>query len=135
VNTPFREEDESMTRYLLIQNYEGAACGEPMGTWEPADVKAHIDFQLTLNAELTAAGELVDGQGVAEEAKRVTSDGVAATIDSGPFDHPLLAGYRIVDVESEQRAIDIAARTSAAPGPKGVPLQQPIEVRQVMVAP
>ena len=54
---------------------------------------------------------------------------------TGSPDRPLLAGYRVVDVESEDRALEIAARASAAPGPAGVPIQQPIEVRQVMVAP
>jgi hypothetical protein len=129
-----------MSKYLLIQNYEGGVCTEPMGTWDPADIRAHIDFQQGLNAELTESGELVDAQGVAgpEQAKRVTSDGTAApVVRTGPFPEssPLLAGYRIVDVESEARALEIAAKTSAAPGPAGVPLQQPIEVRQVMVAP
>jgi hypothetical protein len=129
-----------MGRYLLIQNYEGGVCTAPMGTWDPADVRAHIEFQQELNAELAASGELVDAQGVAapEQAKRVTSDGAGApVIRTGPFPEssPLLAGYRIVDVDSEERALEIAARTSAAPGPAGVPLQQPIEVRQVMVAP
>jgi hypothetical protein len=128
-----------MTKYLLIQNYESGVCAEPMGTWDPADIRAHIDFQQSLNADLTASGELVDAQGVAgpERAKRVTSDGTAKPIiRTGPFPEssPLLAGYRIVDVESEARALEIAAKTSAAPGPAGVPLQQPIEVRQVMVA-
>lgn len=47
----------------------------------------------------------------------------------------LLAGYRLVDVDSLDRALDIAARSSAAPGPGGVPIQQQIEVRQVMGAP
>jgi hypothetical protein len=129
-----------MGRYLLIQNYEGGVCTAPMGTWDTADVRAHIEFQQELNAELAASGELVDAQGVAapEQAKRVTSDGAgAAVVRTGPFPEssPLLAGYRIVDVDSEARALEIAARTSAAPGPAGVPLQQPIEVRQVMVAP
>jgi hypothetical protein len=126
-----------MAKFLLIQNYEGGVCQEPMGTWDPADIRAHIDFQLALNAALTASGELVDAQGVAgpEQARRVTSDGTASTVVTGPFERALLAGYRIVDVESEARALEIAARTSAAPGPAGVPMQQPIEVRQVMVAP
>jgi hypothetical protein len=35
-------------------------------------------------------------------------------------------------VESEERAIEIAARLSAVPGPDGVALQQPIQVRRVM---
>jgi hypothetical protein len=37
-----------------------------------------------------------------------------------------------VDVESEERALEIAARVSAVPGPGGVPLQQPIHVRRIM---
>jgi hypothetical protein len=117
---------------MLMQNYEGGVCDEPMGTWDPADVKAHLDCQIALNDELTASGELVDGQGVAAEITVVVSDGVSRKLDGGPLDRSLLAGYRIVDVESHQRALDIAARCSAAPGPAGVPLQQPIEVRRIM---
>jgi hypothetical protein len=58
-------------------------------------------------------------------------------ITDGPFPESkeLLAGYRLVDVDSLDRALEIAARTSAAPGPEGVPIQQPIEVREVLSAP
>ena len=57
-------------------------------------------------------------------------------VTDGPYAEAkeVLAGYQLVDVESEARAIEIAARVSAAPGPGGVPLRQRIEVRQVMVA-
>jgi hypothetical protein len=122
-----------MTKYLLIQHYGGGVCDVPMGDWEPADIRAHIDYQRALNDALVDGGELVDAQGVAERATRVESDGGSTRISAGPFADRLLAGYRIVDVESEARALAIAARTSAAPGPAGVPLQQPIEVREVMV--
>jgi hypothetical protein len=123
-----------MTKYLLMQHYEGGAgCDRPMGDWAAADVRAHIDFQLALDAELTAAGELVDSQGLAYEATRVVSDG--GTPATGPVAGRLLAGYRMIDVADERRALEIAARTSAAPGPGGVPIQQPIEVRPVMRAP
>jgi hypothetical protein len=122
-----------MARYLLIQKYEGGNCDEPMGAWDAADIRGHIDFQIALNAELTAAGELIDAQGVGEDAKRVVSDGTTSTV-SVPRGEVLLAGYRLVDVESEERALQIAARSSAAPGPRGRPLEQPIEVRPVMVA-
>lgn len=44
----------------------------------------------------------------------------------------MLAGFQVVDVESEARAIEIAAWVSAVPGPGGVPIRQPVEVRQVM---
>src|SRR6266571_2885883 len=85
-----------------------------MTQWTPADIKAHIEFQQALNAELLERGELVDAQGLAgpEQAKFVTSDGASApVITDGPFPESkeLLAGYRIVDVESDERA-----------GPRGV---------------
>jgi hypothetical protein len=40
----------------------------------------------------------------------------------------------MVDVESPERALEIAARVSAAPGPGGAPIRQRIEVREVMGA-
>ncbi len=124
-----------MAKYLLIQHYEaGVACDAPMGTWDTADIRAHLDYQHTLNLELTAAGELVEAQGVALDARRVVSDGAVSSV-SVPEDGRLVAGYRVVDVETDERALAIAARASAAPGPGGVPIQQPIEVRRVMVAP
>jgi hypothetical protein len=135
------DEELGMTKFMLLQNYSGTtACTVPMSQWAPEDIKAHIDFQHALNAELAETGELVDGQGLAgpELAKFVTFDGTGApAVTDGPFPEAkeLLAGYRMVDVESEARAIEIAARASAAPGPGGVPIQQPIEVRQVMGAP
>jgi hypothetical protein len=130
-----------MTKFMLLQNYEGGeGCTEPMSDWAPEDIQAHIQFQLALNAELAAAGELIDAQGLAwpDLAKRVTADGATApVVTDGPFPEfkELLAGYRMIDVESEARAIEIAARASAAPGPRGVPIRQPIEVREVMGAP
>jgi hypothetical protein len=130
-----------MTKFLLLQNYEGGSgCTEPMTNWAPQDIQAHIDFQLALNKQLADSGELVDAQGLAgpDLARRVTFDGTSApVVTDGPFPEfkELLAGYRMVDVASEARAIEIAAQASAAPGHSGVPIQQPIEVRQVMGAP
>ena len=130
-----------MPRFILLQNYEGGAgCDVPMYEWDPQDVSAHIQFQVDLNAELVASGELVDAQGLAgpDLAKTVVFDGrTSPVVTDGPYPEgkELLAGYWVVDVESEERALEIAAKASAAPGPGGVPIQQPIEVRQVMSAP
>jgi hypothetical protein len=129
-------------RYMLLQAYGGVeleGC-RPMNEWDPADVAAHIEFQHTLNAELLERGELVDAQGLAgpDQAKFVVSDGTnPPKIIDGPYPESkeLLAGYRMVDVDSLERALEIAARSSAAPGPGGVPIRQQIEVRQVMGAP
>jgi hypothetical protein len=127
---------------MLLQAYGGVeleGC-PPMPEWDPADVMAHIEFQRTLNAELLARGELVDAQGLAgpDQAKVVVSDGTTPPrVIDGPYPESkeLLAGYRVVDVESLDRALEIAARSSASPGPGGVALRQQIEVRQVISAP
>jgi hypothetical protein len=129
-------------RYMLLQSYGDVELEDcaPMSEWAPQDVRSHIDFQQTLNAELLDSGELVDAQGLAgpDVAKFVVSDGVhPPKIIDGPYPEAkeLLAGYRLVDVDSLDRALEIAARSSAAPGPGGAPIRQPIEVRQVLGAP
>jgi hypothetical protein len=55
-------------------------------------------------------------------------------VTDGPYAEAqeVIAGFQIVDVDSLERAVEIAARVSAVPGPGGVPIQQPIEVRPVM---
>jgi hypothetical protein len=124
-------------KYMLLMHYKVEGV-EPIGTWAPEDIRAHIDFQHELNRELTESAELVDAQGLSELVTVVTGDGLAAPVVSdGPFPEAkeFLAGYRTVDVESPERALEIAARMSAAPGPNGIPIRQPIEVRQVMSAP
>ena len=128
-------------RFMLLQNYgEVESDCPPMTEWSPEDIKAHIDFQHVLNQELTECGELVDAQGLAgpDQAKFVVFDGASApVITDGPYPESkeLLAGYRMVDVETAERAVEIAAQASAAPGPNAVPIRQPIEVREVMSAP
>jgi hypothetical protein len=128
-------------KFMLMQAYGGVPEDTaPMSRWTPEEIRAHIQFQKDLNDELTERGELVDAQGLAapELAKFVVSDGAAApVVTDGPFPESkeLLAGYRIVDVESVERALEIAARTSAAPGAGGTPIRQSIEVREVMSAP
>lgn len=119
----------------------GTAAGwDEMATWSPADVQAHISFMNQLNRELIDSGELVDAQGLAgpDRARIVRArDGGPPVVTDGPFaeSKEFLAGYWIVDSETPERAIEIAARTSAAPGPGGSPVNMPIEVREVMAAP
>jgi hypothetical protein len=111
-----------------------------VNSWSPDDLKAHIGFMRTFNKQLTEAGELVGAEGLAApgEAKivRAGKNGLPAVTD-GPFPESkeFLAGYWIVEVDTPQRAYEIAAKASAAPGPGGTPLIIPIEVRQVMSAP
>lgn len=127
-------------RFMLLQYYEEIPDVPPIMEWSPEEIRSHIGFQHTMNKELTETGELVDAQGLAgpELAKFVVSNGAEApVVTDGPFPESkeLLAGYRIVDVETVDRAIEIAAMSSAAPGPNGKPIRQPIEVREIMGAP
>ena len=125
-----------MTRYLLVVNFEGGVVEAPMEEWKPEEVTAHLDYYRALHRELVDSGELVESEVLAPPnlAKIVTSDGTVPVVTDGPFQEfkEWVAGYQIVDVESEERAIEIAAKISAVPGPDGVALQQPIQVREVM---
>jgi hypothetical protein len=126
-----------MPKFLLAVNFEGGVVDTPMEEWKPEEITAHLDYYRALHNELVASGELAGSEVLAgpDLAKIVTSDGATApVVTDGPFQEfkEWLAGYQIVDVESEARAIEIAGKISAVPGPDGVALQQPIQVRQVM---
>jgi hypothetical protein len=134
VSIPRRRSE--MTRYLLAVNFEGGVVDTPMEEWKPEEITAHLDYYRALNKELEESGELVQTEILTgpDLAKIVTSDGTTPVITDGPFQEfkEWLAGFQIFDVESEERALEIAARLSAVPGPDGVPTQQPIQVRRVM---
>lgn len=127
-------------KYMLMMHAPRGKGDWGVGNWPPEALKAHIDFMIGLNEQLTKAGELVGAEGLAGpgEAKvvRAAKGGVPAVTD-GPFPESkeFLAGFWIVDVARTERAYEIAARASSAPGPDGAPLCIPIEVRQVMCAP
>lgn len=127
-------------KFMLMMHVPGGQPDYQINEWSPEDFKAHIAFMHDLNAELTAAGELAGGEGLAAPAEaKIVKAGKngAPAITDGPFPESkeFLAGYWIVDVETPQRAHEIAAKVSSAPGPGGKPLIIPVEVRQVMSAP
>jgi hypothetical protein len=127
-----------MTQFLLVVDFQPGVIDTPMDKWSAEEIEAHLNYYGVLRRELEASGELVQSEVLAgpDLAKIVTSDGRNTVVTDGPFQEfkEWLAGYQIVDVESEARALEIAGRLSAVPGPGGVALQQPIQVRQVMDA-
>lgn len=127
-----------MPKYALIVDFQPGVVDTEMDEWKPEEIQAHLDYYKALNRELVDSGELVQSEVLAgpDLAKIVTSDGTAPVITDGPFQEfkEWLAGFQIVDVDTEARALEIAAKISAVPGPDGIALQQPIQVRQVMDA-
>ena len=126
-----------MTKFLLVVDYSPGVIDTPLTEWSPEDIKTHLAYYTALNEELKASGELVEHHALSwpEEAKTVVSDGKSApVVTDGPFveSKEMLAGFQMVDVDSLERAIEIAGLFSQVPGPGGVPLQQPISVRRVM---
>ncbi len=125
-------------KYVLLMkfNIAGWQAGN-RNTWQPEDIKANIDFVRRFNQELADAGELVSSEGLGgpEQIRVVQATKDAApTVTDGPFPESkeFLAGYWMVDVASPERAVEIAARLSAIPGPGAAPANIPIEVRPVM---
>lgn len=122
-------------KYILMM--AGTKAGvDTYRAWSKSDVEKHFAFLKTLNKELSEAGELVANEPLAgpDQARIVRAGKDGAPITDGVFPEAkeFLLGYWIVDVESQERAYEIAARLSAGPGPGGVPTNMPIEVRQIM---
>lgn len=127
-------------RYILMMHAPYGTGEYQVSDWSPEDLRAHIQFMMELNAELTETGELAGGEGLAAPGEaRIVRAGASGepVVTDGPFPESkeFLAGYWIVDVERSERAYEIAAKASLAPGPGGRPLHLALEVRQVMSAP
>jgi hypothetical protein len=99
---------------------------EPPGPVERGVQVGHADDREPADVLLALQAKIVRAAG-----------GRAPVVSDGPFPETkeFLAGWWIVDCETAERAIELAAIVSAAPGPGGRPLDMPIEVRAVMSAP
>ena len=125
-------------KFILMMNTPGGGPYQ-IAKWPLETIKAHIAFMKTFTGKLAEKGELVSAEGLAgpDQAKlvRAVKGGQPVTDGVFPETKEFLAGYWIVDVDSAARAYAIAAEASAAPGPGGVPMNMPIEVREVMSGP
>jgi hypothetical protein len=120
-------------KYILLMS--GTKTGvDTYHAWSKKDIDAHMTVLVGINRELTESGEFVATQGLAgpEDAKvvRGLKDGIPITDGVFPESKEFLLGYWIVDVAAPERAYEIAARISTAPGPGGKPTNMPIEVRR-----
>lgn len=131
-----------MPKYLLLKHYRGgpeAPGFAPMNEWTPDEVKAHIQFQRDTCQMLIDSGEFVSADAAAPTGNWVQYGGPGKPphVLDGPFPESkeLIAGWFLIDVESEQRAHEVAAYASSAPGPGGEPIYEWIEVRPMLSEP
>jgi hypothetical protein len=130
-----------MAKYLLLKHYRGAPAARndvPMDQWTPEEVDAHVRYMDDFAARLEGTGEYVDSQALSPEGLWVRSDGPGRPpVTDGPFAETkdLVAGWMVIDVDSHERALELAAELSAAPGAGGRPVDEWLEVRPFLEAP
>ena len=129
-----------MAKYLLLKHYRGAPAAVndvPMDQWTPDEVIAHVRYMQTFADRLRSTGEFVDEQALSERGSWVRSDGEGRPpVTDGPFAETkdLIAGWMVIDVDSHERAVELAGELSAAPGAGGRPIHEWLELRPFLGA-
>ncbi|MEU6853364.1 YciI family protein [Actinacidiphila alni] len=124
-----------MAKYLLLKHYRGApaAVNEvPMEEWTPEEISAHMQYMRDFANRLVKTGEFVGEEALTPEGTFVRYDGEGRPpVTDGPFAETkdLIAGWMIIDVDSYERALELAAELSAAPGAGGRPIHEWLELR------
>lgn len=128
-------------KYMLLMNTPRDGYTQYL-SWPREILEANMAFMGRMARKLTASGELVSTEGLAAptEAKLVRAGKNGGPITDGifPESKEFLAGYWLIDVKSPERAYEIAAEVSTAPGApvKGADGKMIehfwIEVREVM---
>jgi hypothetical protein len=130
-----------MAKYLLLKHYRGAPApvnNIPMDQWTPEEFDVHVKFMLDFAGRLEETGEFVDAQALSPDGIWVRHDGEGRpAVTDGPFAETkdLVAGWMVIDVDSEARAIELAGELSAAPGAGGKPIHEWLELRPFMSEP
>ena len=123
-------------KFMLMMHAPKGNGDWGVAEWKPEDVRAMVAYMRDLDRDLKASGELVSAEGLTPPTEaRVVRAGKnrAPVVTDGPFAETkeFLAGFWIVECPSETRAYEIAALASSAPGPGGLSMNIPIEVRAV----
>jgi hypothetical protein len=127
-----------MAKYLLLKHYRGAPASinnVPMAQWTPEEITAHVQYMRDFAARLEETGEFVETQELTPDGIFVRYDGEGRPpVTDGPFAETkdVIAGWMVIDVDSHERAIELAGELSAAPGAGGKPIHEWLELRPFM---
>ncbi len=129
-----------MAKYLMLKHYRGPKTyvdHPPIDQWDPQDWDAHIKYMADFADKLRSTGEFVSSEGLSMDGVWVRFDGEGRPpVTDGPFAETkdLVAGWMLIDVDSYDRALELASELSAAPGPGGDPIREWLELRPVLEA-
>jgi hypothetical protein len=137
--------EEITVKYLMLKHYTGGPTSTgttfdcpPMDQWTPEEISAHVQYMRDFASRLEATGEFVDGQALSPEGTWVRHDGEGRPpVTDGPFAETkeLIAGWMVIDVDTYDRAVELAGELSAAPGPGGEPIREWLELRPFLAEP
>ena len=126
-------------KYMLLMQFSAAGTDfPPIDTWTPEEVQAHIDVHGRGQREAHRRRRVGPRAGPGRARSRPGSSGPARTArrwsPTGRSRRPRSSwpASGSSTATRPQRAVEIAAFISTAPGPGGRPLNMPIEVRPVM---
>jgi hypothetical protein len=108
-----------------------------MDQWTPDELSAHLQYMNDFASRLEGTGEFVDSQALSPDGAFVRSGGDGQPpVTDGPFAETkdLIAGWMVIDVETWDRARELAGELSAAPGAGGKPIREWLEVRPFLGA-
>lgn len=128
-----------MAKYLMLKHYRGPHTSEyvPASEWTPEEWDAHVQYMRDFVDRLRDSGEFVAEAALSMDGVWVRYGGEGkAPVTDGPFAETkdLVAGWMMIDVVDYDRALALAAELSAAPGYRGEPLCEWLELRPVMEA-
>ena len=130
-----------MAKYLLLKHYRGAPAAVnnvPMNQWTPGGGRGSHRLHDRLRGSIERSGEFIDGQALSPDGVWVRSAGEGRPpMTDGPFAETkdLVAGWMVIDVDSYERAVELAGELSAAPGAGGKPIHEWLELRPFLNEP
>ena len=122
-------------KYLLLI-YQNEQVWQGRSPEESARIfNEYMDYTRTIHRN----GNYIAGEALQPVATATTvrqRNGKTLTTD-GPFAETkdLIAGWMVIDVETYERALELAAELSAAPGAGGKPIHEWLEVRPLLAPP
>lgn len=129
-----------MAKYLMLKHYRGgrpSTNAVPMDQLTAEEWTAHVQYMQDMERRLIDSGELISSEALSMGGAWVRFDGEGRPpVVDGPFAETkdLIAGWMLIEVDSYERALELASELSAAPWAGGAALGEWLELREVMSA-